>query len=816
MRWLHCPHGGKPGLLFAFAVLLGLAFGPECVRAAEEQKNLQLEVIINNSPINIIGSFMLLPDGRLGASQSELEELGLHVGPRRSSAEVVMLDAIPSLKYQYIERTQKIVITVDDAYRRGQTFDLRTDKANLVRPQAGWGAVLNYDLLGTKDNLRDTRILSSTGASLTLNGRAFSPYGTLEQSAIVTSAPDQTTQVIRLDSAFRYSDPERMITYRAGDAITGGLAWSRPIRIGGLQAQSNFALRPDLVTMPLPTLGGTAAVPSTVDVYVNNMRMFSQEVAAGPFSLSNVPLISGAGNAQLVVRDSSGAQTRTSIPFYASASLLAPDLMSWSLEAGFPRLSYGASTDSYVETPVASGTLRRGFFDWMTAETHLEGGSGIANGGLGVIFKTGTVGVASVAASASSSSTGNGFQAYLSYEANVFGLNINASAQRAFGTYDDLASATARLQAATLDPVPSSYSLFGYLPSFNLALKSLPAIYLDARPPRELDRITMGLPLPFDIRASLNVSLVHTKDYSGNVSNIVSGSYTRSLPYNATFFATVFRDFGTNRNTGFFAGLTFPLRDSVSVTASASGGQGGTMASAEAMKPLNPTPNSLGWRVRDTEGSAPYREASVSYRASLATVEVGARQDQNESQGSLEIRGSIVAMGGGVFFSNWIDDAFAVVDAGAPGIEVSHDNRSAGVSDSRGLLLVPTLRSYQKNKITIDPSNLPVDAEIETTREVVAPADRAGVLVKFAVRSDATAALVVFVGRDGNFVPAGAAGRLENGNEFVVGYDGQAFIKGLASANKATIQYLGDTCRAAFDFVPRPGEQVRLAPVRCE
>ena len=89
--------------------------------------------------------------------------------------------------------------------------------------------------------------------------------------------------------------------------------------MGGLQAQSNFSLRPDLITAPLPTLGGSAAVPSTVDVYVNNIKTFSQSVGAGPFSVSNVPLISGAGNAELVIRDSAGHEIKSTTPFYASA-----------------------------------------------------------------------------------------------------------------------------------------------------------------------------------------------------------------------------------------------------------------------------------------------------------------------------------------------------------------------------------------------------------------------------------------------------------------------------------------------------------------
>ena len=172
-------------------------------------------------------------------------------------------------------------------------------------------------------------------------------------------------------------------------------------------------------------------------------------------------------------------------------------------------------------------------------------------------------------------------------------------------------------------------------------------------------------------------------------------------------------------------------------------------------------------------------------------------------------------MDGGVFLSNWIDDGFAVVNVGVPGVGVLHENRLAGVTNSQGMLLLPSLRAYQRNKIEVDPVNLPVDAEIESTHETVTPADRAGTLVKFQVRSDTSSALVTFVRADGSFVPAGARGRIDSGSEFVVGYDGQAFIRDLGETNRASIETLAGLCTATFAFVARPGEQVRIAPVAC-
>src|SRR5262245_63515508 len=147
--------------------------------------------------------------------------------------------------------------------------------------------------------------------------------------------------------------------------------------------QRQFALRPELVTLPRPSVAGSAAVPSTVDVYVNNMKTYSQEVGTGPYQINNLPL-SGGGTARIVLKDSSGRPVETSLPFYSSPRLLHEGLMDFSVEAGFPRVFYGTDSFSYVRDPVGSASARRGLFDWLTVEGHAEGGAGLMNGGLAI------------------------------------------------------------------------------------------------------------------------------------------------------------------------------------------------------------------------------------------------------------------------------------------------------------------------------------------------------------------------------------------------------------------------------------------------
>jgi outer membrane usher protein len=53
-------------------------------------------------------------------------------------------------------------------------------------------------------------------------------------------------------------------------------------------------------------------------------------------------------------------------------------------------------------------------------------------------------------------------------------------------------------------------------------------------------------------------------------------------------------------------------------------------------------------------------------------------------------------------------------------------------------------------------------------------------------------------------------------DDFIVGYDGQAFVKRLSRSNTVTVD-MGDAgCHARFAFTPQQGKQVKIGPVMCQ
>jgi outer membrane usher protein len=781
----------------AVVVFALVALSADAGLAATEDgaRPLQLDISIGGDKIGLLGAFLQLPDGNIAAHRSELVEAGIKVPGSGPADELIVLKEVLGDRFKYDEPAQSIAFDLDNNQRIARTFDAMGGNGPRGPVSTAWGSVLNYTFFGSETTGLNARQAVFNGASASVDARMFSPYGTLSQTGILGTTTTRDMTMLRLETAFAYSHPESLVTYRAGDSISGALPWTRSVRFAGVQAQRNFSLRSDLVTAPLPSFSGSAAVPSTLDVYLNNTKTYTQEVPPGPFQVNNLPLISG-GEARLVLRDSSGREVETTLPFYTSPQLLREGLTYFSVETGFPRLRYGTDSDNYAPKEMTSMSARYGMYDWLTLEGHAETVSGLFNGGAGVLARTGEFGVLSAAASGSTYRGQQGLQSYVAFETKLWGVSLNASSTRTYMNFNDIASVTA----------PVVNALAGY--DIQSSAISTPA--------KAIDRISAGLTLP-DF-SSLGLSFVHLQPASGAASNLVSVAWSRSFFLHSQLFATSFADLSDRRNFGIFGGISIPIGENSSVSTGVTSSRSGTSLTTDASRPLAMEPGSYGARVRDSEGAVPYRSASASYRASSATIQAGVEQSQSKTvRGIAQIDGAVAAMGSGVFFSNRIDDAFAVVDAGVPGIPVFQENRPVGETNSRGQLLVPNLRAYGNNKISIDPKRLPVNAEVEAVEDVVTPADRSGVVVNFATKSDVQAAVVVLVGPNGKPLPVGSKGKLDGGNDdFVVGYDGRAFVKELKNANTVAVTLEKGECHAAFDYTSSQDSQVVIGPVLCQ
>ncbi len=777
----------KLGLTFLVALALH-ALPLKAETAGPEPAVLQLDVKVNGFARKLIGAFKQFPDGHMESTRSELTELGIVVPGEGPADESIALEKLSGVTYAYDQASQSIDIKlpsgalVEQEVKAFPTLDI-------PKAQSSMGAVLNYTAFSYGQYRSDLQSASLEGANLTLDGRIFSKLGTLRQTGVLGTTTFSDYVATRLDSTWSYADQDRMLSYKLGDIISGGLRWTRPVRMGGGQVQRNFSLRPDLITMPLPFITGTAAVPSTLDVYIGDIKAYSNQVDQGRFNIADLPITTNTGKARMVLTDSTGRKVETETDFYTSPDLLKKNLYDFSADVGVVRRSYGTESFGYDDQPVGLGSVRYGLSNAITGEAHVEAKSDLIDAGFGAVLSAREFGILNGAVAVSKFQDKQGFFVHAGWEGSYKNFTLQASTSRTFGDFYDLAAAT---------ELPSKTGLFS------------------GGVPRALDQISIGYNIP-SLKAGVGASLIHQIKDGADESLLLSASYSQQVGKDITVFANAYNDFGPSADRGIYVGFSMPLGGNINSTAGVTHDHSGLSASAQLIRPFGEKPGDYGWRVNTNQNTGNLTTAAGSYRTGfgVASAEVDA-QNINNLQANASFSGAAIAAGGGVFLGDQINDAFAVVDAGAEGIKVDYENRYVGKTGKNGKLLLPNMHSYHKNRISIDVNDLPIGASVKMSDTEVVPAEASGVLVDFGVKTDAAAVLVTLTDAAGKVIPEGSSAVLNGaGDPFVVGYDGQVYVTGAGSHNTLAVTKGNVTCSVNFDYKATAAGQANIGPFKC-
>lgn len=740
----------------------------EMSRPARQPHEVYLTVELNGQPTALIVEFRER-GGKLAASGRDLDQIGLATDRLGIAATAeVPLDSVRGLTYDYDEARQSVALQAVDGIRKPYTFDTRA-QSQTVSATSAQGLAINYDLFAQSDSDQQLAWWSEE--------RYFDRNGVFSNTGVAYLYRNQQSY-LRYDTSWSRSNPATLDTIQVGDLVSSSLAWSRSIRMGGVQWRSNFSLRPDLVTFPVPALAGSAVVPSSVDLYIDNVRQFSGTVPSGPFIVNDVPSITGGGQATVITHDALGRTVATSVPLYVDARLLAPGLSSYSLEAGFLRRDYGVGSFDYNPRPAASGSVRYGVDDFLTLEGHAEATGGLYNAGGGALVRLGMAGVVNGALAASSGRLA-GTQLSLGYQLIEPRFAVDAQTLRAFGNYGDLGARDGTPVATVTDSVT--------------------------------------LTLPVIGSQTVLLSYIGSKFPLASSSQIGSLAYTLNLSRRVSLNLSGYNDFKQRNSRGAYLSLSLELGDKTSINASMGRQNGQANNDLDAVRPPD-YEGGWGWGVQNqVSGGQPYRQAQAQYLGRDGEVSATAQQVAGHTNATLDLSGAVVLMDRSVQLSRQIDDSFALVATdGVAGIPVLHENRVIGSTDQAGHFLIPDLNAYQANQVGIDSMNLPVDTRIATTSMTLIPQARSGVLAHFGV-TQYRAASVILHTPDGKVLPPGArVHHRESGRDTIVGYDGLTFIDGLQADNHLTIDDGSLHCGVEFAYRrPRHGGLPTIGPLVC-
>jgi outer membrane usher protein len=195
---------------------------------------------------------------------------------------------------------------------------------------------------------------------------------------------------------------------------------------------------------------------------------------------------------------------------------------------------------------------------------------------------------------------------------------------------------------------------------------------------------------------------------------------------------------------------------------------------------------------------------SVSRQTGYGTYTAeAARSGDGQNATRLSASGGIGVAGGHAFFSRSITDSFAVVRvADFAGVRVLHDNQVAARTDKNGYAVLPRLRPYDRNRISLEQSDLPFEASIRALELPAVPYFRSGVYIEFPVRRVRAATLRIVLEGEVD-LPSGALVRIEGqAQEFPVALGGQVYLEGLEAANRLHVTWKEQSCVLDVSYPP--------------
>lgn len=772
----------------ARATALAVNPGPHRLTAKEGAHELLLvDVFINGRHLGEVAAVERSPGGALLLPVAIWTEARLapltKVSALADGTPAFSLDDVRGLTYTVNRQRLALEIAAPANAFVGSTLSATGRRAVApARPHPG--VMLNYDLSASRG-------YGSRSGGATLELTAFSNLGSFVSSALVLRS-DQVSSATRLDSYWRRDLPERMQTLVLGDAVGVGGGWSRPARYGGVRWGTEFGMQSGVVTQPPITLAGEAALPSTVEVLVNNARLLSQPVQPGPFELHNVPVVTGSGELNLVVRDLLGRETVVTQRYYMAPRLLARGLRDFSFEAGWLRTGYGRDT-AYGDG-FGSVTWRQGVSDRLTGEGRVELQRGRQAAGAELTGVMGTWGAGRMALAAASGDRQGQVE-----RGHLLKLGLERSTPTGGGTlqYEQASQ--------------------GFAP-FGEALGAASAAQ------RARERWLASLSGSFG-RSGLGggVSFVQQKRWDGERVQALGLGARVALWQRASLSMSLNKRLDSER--AWSAGITvsLPLENGIytalRMARSTAGSQGGAVSAS-----YSPTGElGVGWNA----------EASVQQSASASA---GMQGKTSRGDWSLDLvsnaRGLVAARAGGRGTLGWLagipfatrsvgNGSFVVVEVGAlddklEGVPVRFSHQLVGKTDSRGLALVTGLLPWQQNRIEIDMLDLPLDVEMDQTVQQVTPYARSGSLVSFAARRTRHA-LVVLHQLGGEPVPSGAYVQLLPGKpEFRVGRRGEVWLMNLtADRQPLQVRWPGGFCQLVLTDIPTNGSNEKIGPLPC-
>ncbi|ODL98331.1 fimbrial protein [Acinetobacter pittii] len=759
---------------------------------------LFLNISVNSNISKDLISIRQDQDRKLYIRSRDLKTLRLKMDEHIPDNQWVCINDLNGIQFKYLENEQSLNLKVPSDMLTGYAVDLNGQQVtspHLLKMKPLNAAILNYSLYNTITN--DENVFSGSAEGIFNSAIGNFSSGVLYNGSNENSYSHE--KWVRLESKWQYVDPEKIRIYTLGDFISNSPDWGSSVRLAGFQWSSAYSQRGDIVTSALPQFSGSAALPSTLDLYVNQQKIYSGLVPSGPFDIKQLPFISG-NEVTLVTTDATGQQSITKKPYYFSSKILAKGINEFSVDVGVPRYNYGLYSNDYDDATFASGAIRYGYSNSLTLSGGAEASTdGLSNLGTGFAKNVLGIGVINADIAASQYKDENGYSALIGLEGRISkNISFNTSYRKVFDNYFDLArvSQVRYLKDNQSDDEPKNYLSYSALAD-------------------EIFRAGIN----YNFYAGYGVYLGYNQiKYSDNANKLVSANLSGSLNKNWGFYTSAYKDYENQKDYGIYFALRYTPSSRVNAITSISNESSKTTYRQEINGFSDPQIGAFGWGgyvERDQDANQNNASVYASYRARAAYLTGRYNRFGDNDQVALSAIGSLVAAAGRIFAANEIGDGYAVVTNAGPQSQILNGGVNLGATDKSGRFLIANLRPYMSHHIYLDPSYLPLEWEVSSTNQTAFVGYRQGTLVDFGAHQ-VISGLVKLVDQNNSPLMPGYAVRINDQQDGVVGYDGEVFIPNLLKQNKLEVDLLDHgSCQVDFAYENKQYSAKKLGPYVC-
>ncbi|QRQ12711.1 fimbria/pilus outer membrane usher protein [Acinetobacter pittii] len=760
--------------------------------------HLFLNISINSNASEDLVAVKQSKDGKLYIRSSALKTLRLKMDEHIPDNQWVCINDLNGIQFKYLENEQSLNLKVPSNMLTGYSVDLsgqQVTNPHLLKMKPLNAAILNYSLYHTITN--DENLFSGTAEGIFNSAIGNFSSGVLYNGSNENSYSHE--KWVRLESKWQYVDPEKIRIYTLGDFISNSSDWGSSVRLAGFQWSSAYSQRGDIVTSALPQFSGSAALPSTLDLYVNQQKIYSGLVPSGPFDIKQLPFISG-NEVTLVTTDATGQQSITKKPYYFSSKILAKGINEFSVDVGVPRYNYGLYSNDYDDATFASGAIRYGYSNSLTLSGGAEASTdGLSNLGTGFAKNILGIGVINADIAASQYKDENGYSALVGLEGRISkNISFNTSYRKVFDNYFDLArvSQVRYLKDNQINAESQNYLNYSALAD-------------------EIFRAGIN----YNFYAGYGVYLGYNQiKYSDNSYKLLSTNLSGSLDKNWGFYASAYKDYENHKDYGIYFALRYTPSSKVNAITSVSSDSGSLRYRQEIFGLSEPQIGSFGWGgyvERDQDTHENNASVYASYRARAAYLTGRYNRFGDNDQVALSATGSLVAAAGRIFAANEIGDGYAVVTNAGPQSQIINGGVNLGETDKSGRFLIPSLMPYQVNHIYLDPSYLPLNWNVKSTDQKTVVGYRQGTLVDFGAHQ-VISGLVKLIDQKSSPLMPGYTVRINGQQNGMVGYDGEVFIPNLLKQNKLEVDLLDHgSCQVDFTYNSNQYSTKKLGPYVC-